>query len=65
MREIGSIKERIKAKKFSDLLLVEGIENRIDEEDGAWTIWIISEDKLEKAIELFNQFEKDPKSFLK
>jgi len=61
MREIGSIKERLKAKKFSDFLLVEGIENRIDEEDSAWTIWIISEDKVKKAIELFNQYEKDPK----
>lgn len=61
MREIGSIKEKLRAKNFSDFLLVEGIENRIDEEDGAWTIWIISEDKVEKAIELLNQFEKDPK----
>jgi hypothetical protein len=42
MREIGSIKDKIKAKKFSDFLLVEGIENKIDQEDGAWTVWIIS-----------------------
>lgn len=61
MREIGSIKEEEQAKQFGDYLLVEEIENRIEDEDGEWIIWIISEDKIEKAKELFTQFKTDPK----
>ena len=60
MREIGTIESGEQAKQFGDYLFIEGIENRIEEEDGEWIVWIISEDKIEKAKELFSKLQNNP-----
>lgn len=60
MREIGTIQEEIQAKRFGDYLLMEGIENQIEEEDGLWIVWVVSEENVSKAKELFARFRKDP-----
>lgn len=60
MREIGTIENEEQAKQFSDYLLIEGIENHVEDEDGEWIIWIYSEDKTDRARDLFTQFQHDP-----
>ncbi len=60
MREIGSLNSAKKAQDFSDYLLVEGIENKIIEEDGSWIIWIYSEEKISTAKNLLKKFIKEP-----
>lgn len=60
MREIGFLNNAKQAQDFSDYLLVEGIENKIDEEEGVWIIWIYSEEEVATAENLLKNFKKEP-----
>ncbi len=61
MREISTFRNEDAARMFSDLLLVNGIGNRVlDDEDGSWSIWVQDDDQLEEAGELLREFNENP-----
>ncbi|HTL59563.1 MAG TPA: rhomboid family intramembrane serine protease [Candidatus Limnocylindrales bacterium] len=61
MRLIGHLATESTARTFGDYLYVQGIENRIEQqqEDG-WAIWVNDEDKLEGAAQLLEDFRTNP-----
>ncbi len=60
MRLIGTIESETSARLFSDYLYVLGIENQVEEEDSpTWSLWIHSDEHLERARELLIQFSVD------
>lgn len=60
MRLIGELDNEARALTFSDALFVKGIENRIEEDDGKWAIWVFAEEKIQKSKELLELYLKDP-----
>lgn len=61
MRLIATLSNNNQAQRFSDFLLLQGIENKIVlEANGDAEIWVISESQLEKAEQLFKNFLQDP-----
>lgn len=63
MRIIGTLSSREHALKFSDYLLVQGIENKIEkEDDGQWSLWCRRDEQLPEAVDEFQAFVQDPDS---
>lgn len=61
MRIIGHLDSGLKARSFSDFLTVKGIENQVEaDKDGTWAIWILSEEQLQFAKDLFALFQHNP-----
>jgi len=61
MRMIGHLDGEATAKKFSDYLYAERIENQVEaEKDGIWAIWILAEEHLDRAKELLTAFVQNP-----
>lgn len=61
MRCIGSIQDERQAKHLSDFLTLSGIEHRIAaDESGVWEVWIYSEDKIDRARQIFTGYLKSP-----
>jgi GlpG protein len=61
MRLIGQLSDKEKAVTFSDYLFVKGIENMLEEtREGAWSIWVYSEDDIDKAKRLLHKFRSNP-----
>jgi GlpG protein len=61
MRSIGRIQDETLAKRLGDVLHGEGIENRVDEDrQGAWEIWVLDDENLERAGRVFDQFHRHP-----
>src|SRR5215471_14756352 len=61
MRIIGHLAEESAARVFGDYLYVQGIDNQVEHhaQDG-WGIWVLDEDKLERAAELLRAFRLNP-----
>ncbi len=57
MRRIGYIERQTEAQAFSDLLLVKGIENQIEEDGKQWAVWVHEEDQLAEAGQLLKSFQ--------
>lgn len=65
MRQIGEAINKKQALIFSDYLISQGIENKLlDEPDtpDIMEIWALSDDRLQEAEELFNQFRANPEA---
>ena len=61
MRLIGHLAEESAARTFADYLYVQGIENQLDnQKEEGWAIWILDEDKLERATSLLTAFRQSP-----
>lgn len=61
MRLIGTIHSKAQATKFSDFLYLKGIENKVElDKQNDWDIWVISEDHLEEAKQLLDEYIADP-----
>ena len=60
MRRIGIIETEEEARKFGDYLLILGYENKIDDFDDHWAVWIEDEDKVEAAAIEIQSFLKEP-----
>lgn len=60
MRPIGKIENETLAERFSRFLRAQQIDHELEESGGAWDVWILSEDDLEKATELLKTFSLDP-----
>jgi GlpG protein len=61
MRLIGHLADEPSARVFADYLYVQGIENQLEhqKQDG-WGIWILDEDKIDRASGLLTTFRRDP-----
>src|SRR5438105_5755355 len=61
MRQIGHLVDESTARTFADYLYVQGIENQIDHlKDDGWVIWVLDEDKIERATGLLAVFRQNP-----
>lgn len=60
MRKIGTIDDRNAAALLSDNLFGHGIENTLEEENGAWSVWVNEEEQLEAGHELLQRFLSAP-----
>ena len=58
---IGTIESETSARLFSDYLYVLGIENQVEEDEPPeWSLWIHSDEQIEKARGLLAQFKTEP-----
>jgi GlpG protein len=63
MRMIGQLNNESTAGLLGDFLYAQGIKNQIEPEtDGSFVVWIYSEDQIEAARHLMDQFLKDPEN---
>lgn len=61
MRTIGEIESETRARQFSDFLYVQQISNQIDPgPQGAWQVWVHSDDDLAKASQWLAAFRANP-----
>jgi len=61
MRMIGHLDSGVKARSFGDYLTMKGIENQVEsEKDGTWAVWILSEEQLQWAKDLFALYQQNP-----
>jgi GlpG protein len=61
MRLIGNLESEAKARKFGDYLAGLDIKNELEAEtDGAWGIWVYSEEQLEISRQLLQKFRENP-----
>jgi len=66
MRLIGSLPSESEAQVFSDYLYTSGIKNKIEaarneaDQTEVWNIWVYSEDQLNEAESLLNEYRNTP-----
>ena len=60
MRQIGNLADEKQAKLFGDYLVANRIRNEIEEEGGAWAIWIKDEEQVEDAKARLERFRANP-----
>jgi GlpG protein len=61
MRLIGHIQDETQARRFSDFLYGEGIENQLEHSPaGHWEIWVLDEARIDNAKSLLIQFNQRP-----
>jgi len=61
MRIIGHLPDESGAHTFADYLYVQGIDNQVEHQphDG-WAVWVLDEDKLDRATTLLSEFRGNP-----
>jgi GlpG protein len=63
MRTVGNLASDAAARRLSDILYVEGIENQVDaEDDGSFSIWVLDDEGMVRGAELFQQFKANPEA---
>lgn len=60
MRHIGSLPDESQARSLHSYLVTQQIRCMIEEEDGAWAIWIYEEDQLDRGKEELQAFRATP-----
>jgi GlpG protein len=61
MRLIGHLGDEASARTFADFLYVQGIENRLENQNkDGWAIWVVEEDRIDQATTLLTDFQKTP-----
>jgi GlpG protein len=60
MRQIGSLSHQTEAERFTAYLITQGVAAHAEEDDGAWTVWVRDEDKLDHATEALKDFRRHP-----
>ena len=61
MRMIGHLPGEVSARRFSDYLYAQGIDNQIElERDGRWALWIHAEDHIASSEGLLEQYRQNP-----
>ena len=59
MRRIGYIESQEPARRFGDYLLTKGMENKVDDFEDGWAVWVENEDLLVSAMAEWNEFVRD------
>ena len=57
MRLVGKLGSALLAGRFSDFLLTQHIESRVDPEGTEFAIWVRDEQRTDQARELFEAFQ--------
>jgi GlpG protein len=57
---IGHLATEMSARTFGDYLYVQGIENRVENQEDGWAIWVTDEDQLAGAARLLESFRANP-----
>jgi len=60
MRLIGHLDSEARAQVLGDYLFTEDIDNLVEEEGSAWAIWVHSEESVDKAKHLMEEFLRSP-----
>lgn len=60
MRCIGQLDRQSQAEQFGHYLYSHDIENQVEEHDGQWEIWVLDEDRMNLAKDLFQTFLDHP-----
>lgn len=60
MRQIGTLPSEEQARRFEDFLLSSDVKGMVEEEDGAWSIWVYEEDHFADAKEQLSEFRENP-----
>ena len=60
MRLVGKLGSALLAGRFSDFLLTQQIESRVDPEGSEFAIWVRDEQRTDQARELFESFQATP-----
>ena len=59
MRRIGYIESQEPARRFGDYLLTKGMENKVDDFEDGWAVWVENEDLLVSAMAEWKEFVRD------
>lgn len=61
MRSIGNVEGEASARKFGDFLLLQGIENQVEPDQGqTWIVWVKSDEDLPRAKGFLESFLRNP-----
>jgi GlpG protein len=60
MRQAGTLDKPEDARRLADYLLVQGIRCKVDAANGSYLFWIIDEEQVARARELFDEFRANP-----
>lgn len=60
MRQAGTLTEKQDAERFSDYLLTQGIESKVDSAADRWAIWILDENQLDRSKQELAEFNANP-----
>ena len=62
MRKIANFAEQKIALRFWNFLQKVDIQSNLEKEDSKeeWSIWVIDEENIERSIEYYSAFKKDP-----
>jgi GlpG protein len=61
MRPIGQLKTEDQAQTFADYLFLRDVETRLElANGGAWTVWVVDEDRVDEGKALLSRFRSMP-----
>jgi GlpG protein len=60
MRQVGNSEDTATANRFADFLLTQGIDAKVTRAKAGWDVWVIEEDQVAKARELWVRFIAEP-----
>lgn len=60
MRRIGTLPTAESTTRFGRYLTANGIENRLDQQNGDWEIWVYDEDQVNQAKTQLHEFSSNP-----
>jgi GlpG protein len=60
MRQVGTLPEEHDAKRFAAYLVTLGIDAHAEQDNSQWAVWVRDENSIDKARELFEEFQHDP-----
>jgi GlpG protein len=61
MRSIGKLPDETQAHRFGDHLYLQDIETQVEPDgEGHWTVWVMDEDQITRAVEELETFLRDP-----
>ncbi len=60
MRQAGTLATKYDADRFSDYLLAQGINSKVERADGQWAIWIRDENQVPRSKQELEQFLAAP-----
>ncbi len=60
MRQIGHLPDKQRANVFSDHLVANHIRNEVEQDAGAWAVWILNEEQVADAQARLKRFQENP-----
>lgn len=60
MRQVGKVDEAVKASRFADFMLTQGVETRVLQAKDGWEIWVVNEDQVPSSRQQWARFVENP-----